>query len=41
MRNTGYREKIRIHYPSYLTKTAVQCELTGGSKKQKEEQIKE
>ncbi len=30
MRNIGYREKVRIHYPSCLTKTAVQCELTGG-----------
>ena len=31
MRNTGHREKVRIHYPSCLTKTAVQCELTGGA----------
>src|SRR6266511_338984 len=31
IRNTGYREKIRIYYPSCLTKTAVQCELTGGN----------
>ena len=30
MRNIGYREKVRIHYPSYLIRAAVQCELTGG-----------
>ncbi len=30
MRNTGHREKVRIHCPSYLTRAAVQCELTGG-----------
>ncbi len=30
MRNTGHREKVRIHCPSCLTRAAVQCELTGG-----------
>ncbi len=29
MRNTGHHEKIRIHCPSYLIKTAVQCKLIG------------